>query len=66
MNYPKQIMKIGELQKMGFSRQWLMMVFRMCGQKAAWKSSPAPNGHIMFDTDQLEKIRKAQCVGGRG
>lgn len=63
MTYPKSVMKTSELIKLGFSKQWLMGVFRMYGQKVAWKSSPAVNGHIMFDTDQLEKIRRAQCVG---
>ena len=64
MNYPKPVMSVTELKKMGFAEQWLMYVFRMQGNKAiAWKSSPQANSKILFDTEALEKFRKAQCVG---
>ena len=66
MTYPKCVMKISELQKMGFSKSWLLMIYRLYGQKIAWKMSPARNSPILFDTEALEKYRKAQCTGGRG
>lgn len=66
MEYPKAVMKMSELQEMGFPREWLLSVYRTRNQKIAWKTSAASNGHIIFDTDALEKYRKAQCTGGRG
>lgn len=64
MKYEKAVMKFSELQKMGFPREWLLMVFRTQGQrKIAWKMSMAENSPILFDTEELEKFRKSQCVG---
>lgn len=61
MTYPKQVMKITELERMGFTRDWLMYVYRRRNQTIAWKLSPAKNSVILFDTEALEKFRKAQC-----
>ena len=64
MNYPKPVMKIAELIQMGFPKEWLMYVFRMQGKKGiAWKKSMAENSPILFDTEELEKFRKAHCTG---
>lgn len=63
MEYPKAVMKISELKRMGFPEEWLMYVFRIQGRKSiAWKSGPAEKSPILFDTMELEKFRKAQCV----
>lgn len=64
MTYPKQVMKITELEKMGFTRDWLMYVYRRHNQTIAWKLSPAKNSVILYDTEALEKFRRAQCVNG--
>ena len=66
MQYPKPVMKISELQAMGFTKEWLMYAFRRRNQTFAWKMSTANNSAILFDTEGLEKFRKAQCAGGRG
>jgi len=66
MEYPKSVMRISELTEMGFSENWLMRVYRRRNQTVAWKISPKRNSPILFDTDGLEKIRLAECGGGRG
>lgn len=64
MNYPKPVMKITELKKMGFPEEWLLYVYRMQGKRGiAWKMSLSENSPIVFDTEALEKFRVAQCVG---
>lgn len=64
MKYPKEIMRLQELKKMGFPEEWLLSVFRLQGNKnIAWKMGAATNSPILFDTEELEKYRKAQCVG---
>lgn len=61
--YPTRVMKKSQLVKMGFSDSWLMATYRRYGQQVAWKSGNASNSVLMFDTDELEKLRKKQCVG---
>lgn len=64
MEYPKPVMKMSELKKMGFSERFLLEAFRMQGSRAiAWKDGYAENSPICFDTEQLEKWRRAHCVG---
>lgn len=63
--YPKQVMKTSELIKLGFTKEYLMKVYRMRNQKVAWKLSESPNSVILYDTVELEKLRKSQCLGGR-
>ena len=65
MNYPKEVMKISELKKMGFPEEWLLYVYRRHNQKIAWKMSPAVNSPILFAVSELEKFRISQCVGDR-
>lgn len=61
MNYPKPVMKLSELKRMGFSEEWLMEVYRLHHRrKIAWKGV-APNSPIQFDTEELEKFRRSQC-----
>lgn len=64
MKYPKPVMRMSELKKMGFPEEWLLTAFRMQGRRAiAWKMGISENSPIVFDTEELEKYRKAQCVG---
>lgn len=63
--YPKQVMKTSELIKLGFTKEYLMKVYRMHNQKVAWKLSGSKNSVILYDTVELEKLRKSQCLGGR-
>lgn len=64
MEYPRPVMRMSELKKMGFPAEWLLMVFRMQGNRhIAWKMGTAENSPILFDTGELEKYRKAKCTG---
>ncbi|MBR2256519.1 MAG: hypothetical protein IJ899_04090 [Blautia sp.] len=62
MNYPAQVMKMSDLKKMGFPEEYLLGIYRRRNQKIAWKMSNAINSPILFDTDELEKARRAACV----
>lgn len=64
MNYPKQVMSTSELLKMGFPKNWLVGISNRHGQKVAWKSSPAKNAKFLWDVEELEKIRQAECTRG--
>lgn len=60
MQYAAQVMRLTELQKMGYSREYLLNVFRTT-QGIAWKMNPTkPNSPICFDTERLEKYRESQ------
>jgi hypothetical protein len=64
MRYPKPVMKKSELLKMGFTEEWLMYVFRIrTDRRIAWKTGHKPNCPILFDTEELEKLRKSACTG---
>lgn len=64
MKYPKQVMTIAELKKMGFSKGWLRKICRDRDQEIAWqKDKSKPNSPFLFSTEELEKYRKAQCTG---
>ena len=64
MQYPKPVMRLSELKKMGFDENWLLTVFRtQTKRKVAWKTGLKSNCPILFDTEELEKIRRSQCVG---
>ena len=64
MTYPKQVMTTKELLEMGFPLTYLKEVSNRHGQKVAWKKSPAKNSGFLWDCEQLEKIRQADCVKG--
>lgn len=59
--YPKPIMKMSELKAMGFSEEYLLRVFNSRNQKVAWKASNKINSVILFDTEELEKLRRRHC-----
>ena len=65
MKYPRQIMRITELERLGFPREYLEAIYRRRNQKIAWKMNGKKNSPILFDTEELEKVRVAACVGGR-
>lgn len=66
MQYPYKVMRIADLQKLGFPKEYLLTIYRRRNQKIAWKMNGTRNSPILFDTDELEKYRLAQCTGGRG
>lgn len=58
MNYPKKIMKMTELEKLGFPREHLEYAYRRKGQTFAFKMNPTKkNSAILFDTEEYEKWR---------
>ena len=62
MTYPKKIMKVSELQALGFSATDLRAAYRIPGQKFAWKMNPyKSNSHLVFDTEEFEKFREKQA-----
>ena len=62
MNYPKQIMKKGELVKMGFPEEFLLRASKEKGQTFAFKMNPlASNSPLLFDTAGFEKWRIGQA-----
>lgn len=68
MTYPKAVMTINELVKMGFSDEELRKIYRSRAinrqYHIAWKKDPTKEkSTIQFDTEALEKYRKAQCTG---
>lgn len=56
MEYPKAIMKMGELVKMGFPRSFLDEAYRERGQDFAQKGQKK-NSPIFFETEKFEKWR---------
>lgn len=56
MEYPKPVMKMGELVKMGFTRSFLDEAYRERGQDFAQKGAKK-NSPIFFDTELFEKWR---------
>lgn len=64
MKYPKQVMTVKELREMGFPKEFLLEIYRSRNQKIAWKTGTGGRtSTILFDTEELEKFRKAQCTG---
>ena len=69
MKYPKAIMSIPELKNMGYPDEWLRTIYRSRSinrdHSIAWKmgGEDKPHSTILFDTEALEKYRKAQCTG---
>lgn len=58
MEYPKKIMKISELTKLGYTKEFLMNAYRVPGQRFAMKENMLKsNSVIIFDTEEFEKWR---------
>lgn len=64
MEYPQKVMRVRQLVAMGYPKEGLMEIYRLGIKKIAWKNGNGKNSPILFDTDELEKYRKAQCVAG--
>lgn len=63
MIYPKPVMRLSELKRMGFPEEWLLTIYRTRPDlKIAWKIGTSSNSPLCFDTELLEKYRKAQCA----
>ena len=61
MEYAKPVMKLTELQKMGFTKDYLMSVYHDKRQNFAWKMNmTARSSPILFDTAEFEKFRVKQ------
>ncbi len=58
MEYPKPIMKMSELQKMGFPYEYLMYAYRSRNQRFASKMNPTKiKSTIIFDTAEFDAWR---------
>lgn len=70
MEYPKEIMTIPELKKMGFTRTYLDRAFRSNSNDFATRVTPGKSkSPIMFDTAKFEAWRQREIraqKGGRG
>ena len=67
MKYPKPVMKMVELQRMGFPRSMLMRAFKTKGQTFANRADPfRENTTIVFDTEGFEEWRKKQVRASQG
>lgn len=61
MEYPKQVMRLRELMKLGFPEEFLMNAYRNKEQRFAWKMDMTrKNSPIIFDTSGLEEYRLQQ------
>lgn len=61
LQYPKPIMRLSELVKMGFPKEFLMTAYRNPKQTFAHKINPTKKcSPIVFETDGLEKYRMNQ------
>ena len=69
MKYAKAVMTIGELKSMGYPEKYLRAIYRSRAinrdHRIAWKmgGEDKKNSTILFDTEALEKYRRAQCTG---
>lgn len=65
MKYEKPVMNKTELMRMGFDEAWLDYVFRVrTDRKIAWRGgNGTERSPIQYDTEELEKFRKASCTG---
>ena len=60
MTYKKPVMRLSELQKMGFPKEYLFRADRSKGQKFARKiNGTKTNSPIIFDTEEFDKWRIA-------
>lgn len=63
MEYPKKMMKISELTKLGYTKGFLMDAYRQPGQRFAMKENfLKKTSTIIFDTAEFEKWRLKNLV----
>lgn len=61
MKYPKPVMNLTGLMKMGIPESFLKKAFTDPNQTFAWKAIPTKdNSPILFDTEGLEEYRLRQ------
>jgi hypothetical protein len=61
MEYPKKIMNMKELMKLGYTERYLYRIFCTRGQTCAFRLNPLnPRSRILFDTDELEKMKERE------
>ena len=61
MKYPKQIMRLSELRKMGFPETYLLNAYFDRNQNFAWKMDVRKsNSPILFETEKFEEYRQKQ------
>ena len=63
MTYPKPFMSTKELMNMGYTKKFLYSVARNRYLKIACRSGDGRNSKWIYDTELLEKYRKAHCTG---
>lgn len=63
MTYPKEVMRLSELKKMGFDEDWLMSIARKNLNRVAWRNVYKRTSPWYFSTEELEKVRLAACAG---
>lgn len=65
MKYKKPVMNKSELLRMGFDEAWLDYVFHVRhDRKIAWRGgNGTERSPIQYDTEELEKFRRACCTG---
>ena len=67
MKYPKQRMKISELTKLGFKRDYLLAIARSRANReykiASKENLGKKNSPYYFDTEALEKYERSKCDG---
>lgn len=64
MEYPKKLMSVSEMTKLGFSRA---MLYELAHHQLAYRYivSTRGGGKFLFDTDEFEKLRGRVCIGMR-
>lgn len=63
MTYPKALMTTSELIELGYTKKFLLTVARNKYLKIACRNGTGRNSKWIFDTELLEKYRKAHCTG---
>lgn len=66
MKYPRQIMKISDLEQMGFPKEYLLRAYHSRGQTFATKMNPAkPNSPIIFNTEGFDRWMQQEIKAQR-
>ena len=56
MKYPRQIMKISDLEQMGFPKEYILRAYHSRGQTFATKMNPAKrNSPIIFNVEGFDQ-----------
>lgn len=63
MEFPKSVMNMSELRRMGISESFLRIAYADKAQTFAWKANPTKeNSPILYDTKGLEAYRLQQVM----